>query len=149
MYFHVLLLLAVIRWAWLCLQTFHSYLSRDQVKSLTENISESVEALKKRPAVPADTPEDEIVSSSFPVLSVPQISVMRPQPLDPQLSVKQSKTLFSSLLVSNQEEVSGNAYMYMYVYTYFTYACTCTFIIICIYMYIVHLDYYSQLFFCS
>ena len=91
------------RWGWLLLQTFHIYLSPSEIRRVAEFVSNAAKTLRASNA--NDGHVDEVILAPFPMCSIPCVTVFKPQPLAPELRVKQSVTLFPSLMDSSTTEV--------------------------------------------
>ena len=109
------------RWGWLLLQTFHIYLSPREIRRVAEFVSNAAKTLRASNA--SDGHVDEVILAPFPMCSIPCVTVFKPQPLAPELRVKQSVTLFPSLMDSSTTEVHQYLQymytcMYMHLYMY-------------------------------
>lgn len=91
--FKFALIVFSFRWSWFLLQHFHSYLSDKYLQKLSTDISRALKNIRS---------DETEFPAPFPLTSIPHITVFKPQPLSTQLSVKQSVTLFPSLVSSTE-----------------------------------------------
>ena len=88
--------LSLSRWGWMLLQRFHSLLTHKELNQITDCITGATISLKTLSS------EDQEISAPSQATNLPVIAVFKPQPLAPQLAVKQSRNLFSSALSSQK-----------------------------------------------
>ena len=81
------------------LQRFHSLLTPKELNQVTDCIIGATVSLK---TPDTSSSEDQEISAPSQATNLPVIAVFKPQPLAPQLAVKQSRNLFSSAVTSDR-----------------------------------------------
>ena len=81
------------------LQQFHSLLTPKELNQVTDCITDATVSLK---TPGTSSSEDQEISAPSQATNLPVIAVFKPQPLAPQLAVKQSRNLFSSAVTSDR-----------------------------------------------
>ena len=87
------------RWGRMLLQRFHSLLTPKELNQVTDCITGATVSLK---TPGTSSSEDQEISAPSQATNLPVIAVFKPQPLAPQLAVKQSRNLFSSAVTSDR-----------------------------------------------